>query len=68
MEHILIFEIKSEDCLGFDVADSSQVFYFIDSMKVVHKLQMMGDNFKLIEVGLFFFKDKDKVKFNKTKP
>lgn len=66
-DHICIWTTKSDECLAFDIQRSSQVFYFIDNMKIVHKLEMMNDRLRLIETDTFYFKQKEILSFKKNK-
>jgi len=43
-EHLTIFEIKTEYCLGFRAGRDGKTFYFMDDFKNVIKLERMKDS------------------------
>jgi hypothetical protein len=63
--HLNIYEIKSEYCLGFGVSDDSKTFYFMDDFKVINQLQRMKGSRNLTEVGELMIKDKDRPHLSK---
>lgn len=64
--HIVIYEIKSEKILGFQIDQDGDTFYFIDQFKVVNKLQRIRDSKLLTETAQFMIKDKDLPHFNES--
>ena len=68
--HIPIYEIKSEECLGFSMGhnvDTLESFYFMDDNKVVNKLERMKERRNLEEVCDFNIKDKELTNFTEMK-
>jgi len=63
-QHLVIGEIRSECCYGFNV--SGNEFYFIDDSKTVIKLVRLDESRMLSEDSLYKMKDKDKPHFQKN--
>ena len=59
--HILIYEIKSEQCFGFTLKDGN--FLFIDDEKVITVLTRAKESKKLVEVMELNLKEKDSPNF-----
>ena len=62
-QHLIIAEIKSENCFGFTILGSE--FYFIDDSKTVIKLIRQSESRMLSEDSLYRMKDKDRPHFKK---
>lgn len=64
--HIQIYELKSEECLGFNVGhrvETKDSFFFMDNHKVINKLERMKERRILEEVSEYSMKDKEFTNF-----
>ena len=61
--HLLVHEIKSDKCYGF--GRKNEIFLFIDSNKIVTKLQRAQETRMLLEIEELNLKEKDKPNFQK---
>ena len=66
LEHFVVYEIKTEFCLGFSVSPDNKYFYFIADHKIINKLERQKESTDLVEVGELKLKDKDRPHFSKN--
>lgn len=62
-DHMSIFEIKSNTCLGFEIDVAKDFFYFITDQRKVCKLYMMNDSYRLQQEDIFQIKAKEVINF-----
>lgn len=67
MNHIQIYDIKSQCCFGFNIGPNNNIFYFIDEYKIVNKLIRTKETKKLVESEELYIKEKDRTSFIRSK-
>lgn len=64
--HLVIYEVKSEKILGFEISDDGQEFFYIDDSKTINRLVRMKDSKNLTEFANYKIKDMDIPHFNES--
>lgn len=59
-DHLNIFEIKADQCLGFSISDDGKIFYFMDELKTIYVLKRIPDTKMLQDHSEMSLKDKDR--------
>jgi hypothetical protein len=62
-DHLKIFEMKSDRCLGFAVSGDGSQFYFIDDFKNIIVLERVKEGRQLQEASVLQLKEKDRTHF-----
>ena len=67
-DHLTIFEIKADQCLGLSISIDGQFFFFINEFKQIIVLRRVPDTKILIEDSELWIKDKDRTHLKLSDP